>query len=202
MFRVRSVFTGSSGSPYYSNLYFLGPSGTQTVVTAVVNFWTDLVTLIANDLTITVEGETAEINEANGDLVGFTPLTGATVQPTLTSPRMSRATQGLLQLRTDGIVNSRRVRGRMYVPGVCVASNLDGEPTATYISTLTAAYAARLQAAAVRDTNPHVIWARPFEPTPEQQQQPDPPPPRDGSAHLVQGWTTWNEWAIQRSRRD
>jgi hypothetical protein len=47
----------------------------------------------------------------------------------------------------------------------------------------------------VRDTTPQVIWARP---TFDAQGNVD----RAGSNHLVQGWATWNEWAIQRSRRD
>jgi hypothetical protein len=205
MFRVRTVFTGAAGAPYYSNLYFLGPAGQQGVVTAVLNMWTDLVTFIANDLTMTVEGETAEIDPASGDLTGFTALNGGTVQGSNTGARLSRATQGLVQFRTDGIVNSRRVRGRMFVPGVCVSSNSDGEPTTGYISGVLAAYNNRLQAIAIRDTNPHVIWARPYvppEPGDIAPNDPTPPPPRDGSAHIVNAASVWNEWAIQRSRRD
>lgn len=195
--RIRTIWTGVAGSPLYTNLYFRNQA-TQTSADAVLAFWGAITNEVVTDYVATVESEAPIFDEVDGSLIAVEQVTGGQVGMTRTGNQLARATQGLLQFFTEGIVNNRRVRGRCYIPGPPSAvTTAQGNPSSVYTDAITAAYEDHLQDVLVRDTNAHVIWSRPVPADNPQGQD-----PRAGSAHTVTAWQTWSEWAVQRSRRD
>lgn len=186
--RVRAIWTGVAGAPYYSSFYFTNEA-TQVCVDGVLGFFNQFSNRITNLMSIQVEDEALIFDETDGTVLGVEALTGGTVAGTAADEQLARATQMLLKFSTDGIVNNRRVQGRLYMAGLTSVVNFNGRPAAANIAELTAAYADNLQVAAIRDTNAHRVWSRPTD-------------TRPGSGHLVTGWSTWSEFAVQRSRRD
>lgn len=195
--RIRAIWTGVAGSPLYTNFYFRNQA-TQTSADAVIGFFTDMAPKIATDYEVNVEGEAPIFDETDGSLIAVENVTGGLVGGSSTGQQLGRATQGLLQLFTEGIVGNRRVRGRMYVAGPTETDNAGaGQPQVGYQDLLNAAYQDNLQDVLVRDTNAHVIWSRPIP-----ADDPAGRDPRAGSAHTVTASSVWGEWGVQRSRRD
>lgn len=195
--RIRVIWTGVAGAPAYSNFYFRNQA-TQTSADAVLGFLGQIATLVATDYEADVEGEAPIFDETDGSLIAVENVTGGSVGMGGAGNQLGRATQGLLQFFTEGIVSNRRVRGRTYIPGPTVAQTSgNGQPSASYQTTLGTAYEDNLQDVLVRDTNAHVIWSRPI-PVGD----PSGRAPRSGSAHTVTAWSTWGEFGVQRSRRD
>lgn len=196
--RIRTVFTGVAGSPAWSNFYFRN-TVTQTHLDAMATMWGVIDFWQVDDVSWTIEDEVPVFDETDGTLLEVLQFTGSTGSGTSANEMMSPATQVLLRFPTGGIVNNRRVQGRVYIPYLQDGINANGVPESAARTQITAAYNDNLQAAAIRDTNAHVIWSRPFEPDPA---DPDPPPARAGSAHTVTGGNVWSQFAVQRSRRD
>lgn len=196
IYRVRTVFTGVAGTPWYSNLYFAGlaEGGTDTNVVAVhdaaADFWGSLASAIIDPVDWVVQGDVARINPTTGEVTSFDSVPAVTNGGNATAEALPFATQGLIALNTAGVRRSRRVVGHIYVPGMTEANNVAGQPSAA-LRTLLATSAADLRRPAL-DVLP-VVWAR----------------PRDtssgflpGAAFPVTSSASRPGWAVLRSRRD
>nr|CRY97420.1 hypothetical protein [uncultured prokaryote] len=98
--------------------------------------------------------------------------------------------QGLVRLLTDGLVNNRRLQGRVFIPGISEAFNGNGELSPDGQTILRNAFNGTYLADAKL-----LVWSRPFDGTDAN------PTPRQGSSSLVDSTSVWSEFAVQRRRR-
>lgn len=196
--RVRTVFTGVAGAPYYNNLYFGSVDNltdAQAAVDLVDQAWTSLVSIMAGALIGNIEAEVPMIEDTTGAIQSVFATSGGVIDPVSAAEPLPWASQGLIRCATDDFSDGRRVRGRIFVPGLTEAAQDAGVPSATTIASLTAMGQILTTAA-----NPiYVIWRRP------RVADPDADPPitaRPGSSHNVGACVGWNQWAVLRSRRD
>lgn len=193
--RVQTIWTGVAGSPYYTNLYAIGPITTNNgndLATAWRVFLNSLAGSLAAGLIATIDSELLEFDETNGVVTGAGTTTQAPVGFTAGGDVLPRSNQALIRWTTNGIVHNRRVKGRTFIPGVLESHNLgDGTPGGVLGTPLQSGVNALLATMAGRMR----IWAQPFEGTPDN-------PLRPGSAHAIQSGTVAPFWAVLRSRRD
>lgn len=183
--RVRTVFTGVVGAPYYSNHYFESTgslANAQAAINAVGNFWDGFKGNMTNAMSWTVEGTVAQIDEATGDLLALWNGTPVSAAGATAGEQLPRAVQGLVRFSSNVAVASRILRGRTFVPGLLEPVNTTGGvPSAAMIALLTAQ-----GSALVTDINANlVIWSRTHG--------------LSRPALSAQGWT---QWAQLRTRRD
>jgi len=140
--RIRTVMTGVAGTPWYSNFYFTWVNGTESDhVDLVSAFWGSLANLIDNGVLLTIEGDTAVINDANGEITGVEVAAPGSVAGTATDAALPPATQAIGHLLTGTFVGGRQVRGRCFVPGLTIKSNTTaGSLLNTSQSTLQASF--------------------------------------------------------------
>lgn len=196
--RVRTIFTGVAGTPWYSNLYFFDNGGTEIgpdAVTWVTAFWTSLSAVMQDSVIWTIEPEVARLDESTGQLTGVTATPGATGGGTQQVAALPWQTQGLIREFTGAFVNGRRVRGRTFIPGPTESSSDVGVPIGTYITALQNAADALIASS----VSTWCVWARPFDGDPAAV---PPKPARTGTAHIIVSANVWDKWAVQRSRRD
>lgn len=183
--RVRTVWAGVAGTPYYSNHYFgddTVPATAQDAVNAVDAFWFGLSGNISNDLTWTVEGTVARIEATDGSLVGQYAVTPETGVGGSSGQMLPLATQGIVRWLTDTVIAGRMLRGRTFVPGLVEDVNdADGKPVSALPTLLTT-----VGQALINDTgNTLQVWSR-----------------THGNFAEVETAQGWNQWATLRSRRD
>lgn len=211
LFRVRVNLTGFSGAPGLSTYYAIATGVADQAQSAenwanrVAQFWASLVgpdsinTMFTDRFTASIEQVVDVIEETTGNLLAqhavTTTPTSATGQTA--GGQAPNATNLLLKLNTDGIVNNRPVRGRIFIGPTKEEADLDGTPTTTLTSKLNSAAAAELIATPDPALNQpfFAVWSRPFDGSPTV-------PARQGSEHQVTFTTVPDFWAIQRSRRD
>lgn len=196
--RVRTVFTGVAGSPYYSNLYFLGlaiGADAQAAVDNVDVFWTSLASVMNIGLVGEIEAEVPVLDDTTGEIVSVFTTTGGVVDPTSADGALPWATQGLVRLATSGFIEGRRVRGRINIPGLGEASSDGGAPGTSIKASMQAAIDGLVDAT----DSTLVVWSRPKPVVP-----PTDPPTYDrlGSSYVVTSASVWDKWAQLRSRRD
>lgn len=184
MFRVRTVFTGVAGSPYYSNFYFAGAGSTlaQGVVSDVRGMWADLASNFGTPMVIAIDPDVPDINPVTGDIQGVTVTDpGATIQCQSVAEKLPTFTQMLVTFNTNEYRGGRQVRGRCFIPGWTIAANTDnGLPDAAYRATVQADFNVLAET-----DSPQVVWSRKY-----------------GEALQVTSHSTGTQWAVLRSRRD
>lgn len=197
MLRVETIFTGPPGSPWLSAMYFAGSTqaAADQAVLDVGAFWGAVDAGMSTSVSWSTQPDVEMIDTESGDLefvFGTTPQTGSGASA---GDMLPTAAQALVRWRTGGIVNGRTVRGRTNVPGVTEAFAAAGRPIAAYLSTLNTAAAALIAAPSVFE-----IWSRPH--TQDFEESPTSPPTRVGTEHAVSSGSAWQDFAVQRSRRD
>ena len=192
--RVRTVFTGVAGTPWYSNIYFMDDGATPIGTLAigwVADYWNAHKPGITSQVSWSVLSEVVTLDEATGDLESVYTGTSSPNTGSASGQPLPWATQVLARQGTAGIVHNRRVRGRIFIPGFTEDSTTTGRvPSAT--QTAVAAAGTALVAAS---TSLWVVWSRPFAGTEDN-------PARDGTRWQVTGNSCWDQFAVQRSRRD
>ena len=183
--RVRTVFTGVAGTPWYSNMYFTWVSGqTQAHIDLVEAFWTFLVGQIDTNVTATIESDVPVINDATGDITSVESGTAQFVNFTGGGNVLPQATQMLLNLNTGVYVGGRQLRGKVYIPGLIeTAADADGLPNSGF-QTAQVTAAVNLISGSVTPG----AW-RVFSPT-------------HGTSAAIQGVSAMSNFAVLRSRRD
>lgn len=138
--RIRTVFTGVAGTPWYSNQYWaLGSGGAQPQIDDTVTFWEDMAVMIKSTITATVEGTCAVIESTTGETVGVSSNDDGAVTFTGSGDLLPLATQGLITLRTGTYVGGREIRGKIYVPGLTEEYTTSGIINATGVGLMQAA---------------------------------------------------------------
>lgn len=122
--RIRTVFSGVAGTPWYSNMYFTWVNGTeQDALDAVADFWGAIDAQMNNAVDWATEGDIAVIDDATGQITSIESGTGGTGTGAVATALLPPATQGLVHLLTNSFLNGRQVRGRCFVPGLTEADN-------------------------------------------------------------------------------
>lgn len=183
MNRVRVVWTGVAGTPWYSNYYTIaGAISPSTAHAAVNSLQSSLKALYVPALTATIEGDIAQVESSTNEIVGVVtvPATGQT--GTASGTMLPRQTQALVRLLTGAFSGGRQVRGRVFVPGLAVgAIGATGQVASGTLAALNTAYATYLSALGPGA----VVFSR-----------------KNGTAVPIIAASTWGEFATMRSRRD
>jgi len=193
--RVRTTFTGITGSPYFNQLHFVPNSAIEDVaaanaaITAAKGFWTALAGSMSGNCNWTHLGTVDQINPDNGQLTGQlagTQQTGAGSGGTTLLPQ---EVQGLFRWNTGFFVGGRQLTGHTYVPavvqGACAAT---GQPATTMNTAATNAITALL---VTPSTTKFVIWHRPKAPATS-----------GGVVGTVLQGALQQKFAVLKSRRD
>lgn len=139
--RIQAEWTGLAGAPYLSTFYFVDgdPSTDQALADAVETLFDTATNIVSQSLRFTILPEVVRYSVPSQP-TGVTTVVGATHTGDSSQGLASRATQGLIRLRTGQYRGAREVQGRIFIPGVTV-QGLDGttgNPSAAYQATLTA----------------------------------------------------------------
>lgn len=182
MYRVRTTFSGVTGSPWLSTMFFDEAGGSAAnAVTAVGAFWGAVDNLIDSSVSWTTLADVESVDATSGHVTAVTATTpqfGAGGGGTSGIPIVA---QGLVRWRTGVYLNGREVRGRTFIPGLGTPSNSDGTLTpgsATTIGTASAALIADIASILV-------VWSR-----------------ANLQAKTVTASSVWTQFAVLRSRRD
>jgi len=183
--RVRTVFTGVAGTPWYSNMYFAWVSGqTQNHIDIVEDFWTALIGQIHTDVTGTVEGQVPVIEDSTGAITAMETGTPKTINFTGANDMLPPATQMVLNLTTGQYLGGRQLRGKIFIPGLIrTAANADGSPNSGF----TGVQETALQDLIAASSSPGPL--RVYSPTYH-------------DSLVVDGGYAMNRFAVMRSRRD
>lgn len=198
LIRVQTLWTGVAGSPYYTNLYVIGPNSTNngnTCADAWRVFLASLTATLRTGMVAQIDPELIEFDETTGNVTGAGNTIQAPVAFSGAGDVLPPSNQLLIRWTTEGIVHNRRVRGRTNLPGALESHNsgtgtplpVVGTPVQSGLNAFLATMSGRMR-----------IWAQPFVADPE---NPD-NPTRPGSAHAVESASIAPYWAVLRSRRD
>lgn len=180
--RVRTVFTGVAGAPYYSSLYFDDlVGGTQDLIDAVYDFWDDCKGVQVIPLAWEVDGEVQTIDPLTGSVISSDFGTSRAFTGQASGPVFFTGAQILLQTRTQFFSGGRELRGRIFIPGL--ASSVVGIEVPGTTATNQVLNAGVTLAGS---TNANwIVWSRTY-----------------GTQADVISVNVPNEYAILRSRRD
>lgn len=182
--RIRCLWTGVAGTPWYTNLYFEGGAATADAARdAVVGFLTDMLPVVSSDVTAILDIQATIIETTTGQPVGVATVDPYTAPGGNVNDMLPRTTQCLIRWDTGVFLNGRQVRGRTFIPGMCENFNDDGGiPNAAFIAGVAETATALLE----EPGNPQlVVWSR-----------------STSTAQLVTGAAVWTQWAVLKSRRD
>lgn len=184
MLRVRAVWTGVAGTPWYTNLYFDGSGSVDAQAAAenVHTFLSGAAFQFQNGIRIDVEAFVAVVDPVSGDVTGgFTVDPGDTIAGQLVDEVLPPATQSLTTFKTPVYVGGRNIQGKCFLGGYTEAGNSSpGVFRDSYRASLVEAWNDLLA------TGPDlVVWSR-----------------KNGQFAPVSSVIVQSKWAVLRSRRD
>lgn len=182
--RVRTVWTGVPGTPWYSNHYFDVDAGdAQTCTDAIIDFWSDTKAAQSSLVNWTVENSVTVLNPANGQPTDVITTVGATDNGDGSGDMVTRASQILISWRTGVFLAGRELRGKTFVPAV-VSSTIDGDGGVE--SAVVVQFLGYADALLTTPGHPNLqVWSR-----------------KNGTVTPVSSVQVSTEWAVLRSRRD
>jgi len=183
MLRVRTAFTGITGAPYLSTLYFAGTNGddADAAASAVSDYWVFLAPVISSNVSFVVDPDVASIDEEDGTMLDSFPVSVDSGSGSASGDMLPYTTQGLQRWSTGQVRGGRVVRGRTFVPGAVVGNNDDGVPDGAYIDKVQTAGNDLISDGA----STLLVWSR-----------------KNQTAIEVTAAGCWAQWAELRSRRD
>lgn len=193
--RTAALLTGAAAvTPGFTSMWWLpGTVGGSTAdatdcLDRFRDVWEAVKSIIDDGYSIDYDPICIAVDAATGALTGaFAGTEPGTTVCTGATDALPRQTQGLVRLGTSTVINGRRVRGRMFVPGPLeVANDVNGLPTSGYTTSVTAAFASILAAGATASSP--VIWHRPVGGS-------------GGASPLITSVGTSPTWSVLRSRR-
>lgn len=195
--RVKVIWTGFTGGPGYTNLYFEPVPESDTITQPVVDNavakvqtflgtwrqWLSPVVVTGVDSTI------EELDEVSGELQGFWSATVAAPTGGSGGTAFASVSGACISWGTQGVRNGRRVRGRTFmIPLAGSAYDTDGTIHGTHLPVMrTAANALHADSGGAR----LVVWSRPNKLL-----------PIDGGAYDVITASISDKVAVLTSRRD
>lgn len=195
--KVTINWTGFSGAPGYTNLYFRDFESTgldQPVIDGAVGKVDSWISSVAGRVPTSVRLRVARqveiIEAADGQLLRFMQATTDTTERVGTGTGAYSAASGLVvNWYTGGVVRGRRVRGRTFiVPLAGNALDTDGSIAAAALTAMTTATTTLISTTGAGDLG---VWSRPSAPG-----------ATDGTWHLATSFTIPDKAAVLRSRRD
>lgn len=175
-----------------------GTSIAQSATNWVGAYWATLDDRIVAPLSWTTDAEVPTFSEATGKITKVDAVTPVSGVGGLAAEALPYATQLLTRLITSQFVNGRRVRGRIFIPGLSETDNTAGLPAATLRTTATTAATGLI----TQSTGTLAVWSRPYSALDDDGQPIPGKTPRVGSQHAVTSVSTWTQWSVLRSRRD
>jgi len=195
LLRVRTVLSYFSGGPGLNTIYWIpGTPGGVTAdatdaVARVRAMWLAMAPQFSSSMQFQTSNDVALIDEVTGTLTGSLAAAGvAGVAGTGGSNNEVVAAMLLVRLRTAGVRNGRLVKGRWYLGpvGAGVANGL-GTVTTGNVTAMNTAANALLTGGATASVP--CVWHRPKDLAP-------------GAGFPVTSASTWDQFAVLRSRRD
>jgi hypothetical protein len=199
--RIRTVFLGVAGTPWYSNLYFFNDGGTSIAASAtgwVGTFWQTIDNNMVSGLTWATDPEVPTFNETTGKITKVDAVTPTTGAGSGIGEALPYQTQMLVRLITSAFVNGRRVRGRIFVPGLLEVDNAAAVPAASTRTLVNNATTTLITSSA----STLAVWSRPYSALDKDGNPIPGKTPRLGSQHAVGTSQVWTQWSVLRSRRD
>lgn len=190
MIRFRTTFSDSAGGGIkYNNLYFSAtdPADALACKEQVVDFWAGCQVFMHSGVSWALDPLVPVIESTTGDTLNVYDVGAAAGTGTAAGEPLPPSNQVLVRLGTNGIVNNRRVQGKIYIPGLVESINENGRVSTATITALTALLGNAFDGTGDEDL---VVWSRPVDGG------------RPGSIHPVQTTSVWNQFAVLRSRRD
>jgi hypothetical protein len=190
------TWTGFTGSPGYTNMYFLDPdpisaSGLEQTALRLHVFWDAIEPFLPGSVRINLPNVLEEIDTATGELIIEHPFEPGTVITGTGLTNFSSASGAVINWKTLGVLNGRKVRGRTFlVPLASGAYQTDGtivDATRTTIQTAAQNYTDASAGLGIDGC----IWHRPSAPGAS-----------DGAAWGLSGASVGDRVAVLRSRRD
>lgn len=198
VFRVRTIFTGVAGTPWYTNMHFQPPPeyGISPLTTLVRNFWSGISGTLGTPVKCQVESDIVEMDEGTGEIIGSTSAPVAVLNFDQPGPLGPNASQGLLRINTGQYANGRKVIGHVFIPAVRSAGyGADGNFTAG-LPTLWATEGDKLRTTSQGGNLPGFgVYSRP-------RLSILPLPVKPGKFYGATSVTSTNKPAVLRSRRD
>lgn len=201
LLRVKARWSGFTGAPGYTVLHFRdfateGGGGSDFDAAAATgavdrtrSFFGGLAALLPDSVTVTPEQEVDVIEDTTGELVtSLASTSGGSVEGSA-SGGYSAASGAVVNWRTGGIRNGRRIRGRTFI--VPVASSCYNDSGVLIPTVQQTIQTAASQLAASAGTPDLFVYARPSGPGAS-----------DGTSSAVTSATVPSMGAILRSRRD
>ena len=152
LIRTSTVWTGTAGSPYFTQNYFLGAGDAAHASSAIGALWTFLGAIAAyidDNLVETISGDVEVIDVASGQITSVVSVAGAVQGGTGAGDALPTLVQGLLRFNTPTYINGRQLKGRMYLPGMLESQNtVVGLPAAGMTGTVNTALATYIASAA------------------------------------------------------
>lgn len=137
--RVRTVFTGVAGSPWYSNLHWAADEDEPEAVACSNRtraFWSGLAGLMGTAVQGDVESAVTRIDIVTGDVVSVEDVPQTPFAGSQSTDLLPLATQGLITLRTGAYRFGRPIVGKIFVPGFTEVSNTAGNVETSALATL------------------------------------------------------------------
>lgn len=197
MLRVRTIFSGVSGSPWYSNLFFDADGGAPEALAAsnlTLAFWDALQSIIKENISVAVQPDVTEIDPTLGEIVGVENVPQSPFLALGAQDMLPPATQGLVTLRTGVYRTGRPVIGKIFIPGLIEQVSANGVLAPATVTTVQ--NAADALVAGVPGSAELVVWSRP------KLTSVVPPALLPGAAIPVVSATAASNFAVLRSRRD
>lgn len=183
MYRIRTTFSGATGSPWVNTLFFSETGGSaQQAANAAAIFWQAVDAEMHTSITWSNETDVLIVNEDTGAATGVVQVEDSSGAGSNGVDLLPPATQALVRLRTGVFNDGREIRGRIFIPGLTEGANTAGGS----VNGATATVIGDAAAALVADANSELlVWSR-----------------SALQAHGVVAASVWNQFAILRSRRD
>lgn len=182
--RIRTVFSGVAGSPWYNNMYFTRVIGTEdAAITAVADFWNDFDPYVAAEVDWEVLPQIDLLDDATGMLTGVDVGTGVSGSGASANPFLPYATQLCINTNTNSFHGGRQLRGKVFVPGLTTNANDEGNPATALLTAANTAIGDLI--ATTSSTGPLRVYS-----------------PTYHLSEVVENGGTMTQFAVLRSRRD
>ena len=184
MLRVVTEWASPQGGPYFTTLHYAGIGAAQAAIAhdRTVDFWLLWAAQISSAYTPTVQGDVVELNDSTGIPTAVHSVPSVTTSMSSTGQPLPFTTQGLVRLLTNTFNGARRIRGRVFIPGLTEAATQGGAPDSAFVNTVNGLLTTWLADAQGTSL---VVWS-----------------PTAGFPSVVASATLWSQFAVLRSRRD
>lgn len=185
MLRIKVTWNAPQGAPYYTTFYFGGDTAGEAdaAAAAVADFLGVVDGNIATTYSWTIDTEAEFVDPVTGNITGVETVAGPTGTGGGSGDPLPFTSQALVRWRTGQFVNGREIRGRTFFPGFVETSSTGGGVTASLIPGMNTAATNFVTASS--GGGGLVVYS-----------------PTHGLAAQVTVASTWNQFAVLRSRRD